>query len=110
MLPCNCYQTNILVYAECREYADAVYLIRRDEVGPGFHKVDQCAAKVEPLIVGGKDAEPKEYPHMVTRTYFCKIHLNWYVLAYRRVLFYATLFTMCHRKIKQFPYRVASND
>lgn len=110
MLPCNCYQTNILVIAECREYADAVYVKRPYPVGPGYYKVDQCAAKVEPLIVGGKDAEHREYPHMVTRTYFCKLHLNWCVLPYRRVCFYATLFTMCHRKIKKFPYRVATNS
>lgn len=36
-----------------------------DDLGNGYHDVDNCYAEVEVTIVGGKDSLPKEFPHMV---------------------------------------------
>lgn len=64
MLPCDSRQTNVC--AECKEYSAAVFAKRTFEVGPGFYYENLCASTVEPLIINGTDAVPKEYPHMVT--------------------------------------------
>lgn len=62
-------------YLECQEYAKAVYA---NEASPvlsrrsGSTSVSQCGIVEVPLIIGGKKAKPKEFPHMVCKNYPCK--------------------------------------
>lgn len=56
---------------ECVEYQDAVYERVYSSVGfsrpPIEQKVFRCAISTVPLIVGGENASPKEFPHMVIK-------------------------------------------
>lgn len=47
----------------CKKYAEFVYVTIPDGKG-SQDRYDTCSA-VEPLIVNGEDAMPREYPHMV---------------------------------------------
>lgn len=49
----------------CRNYSASVFSKYRDDLGNGYHYVDDCYAGVEITIVGGNDSLPKEFPHMV---------------------------------------------
>lgn len=51
----------------CKKYAAAVFTNVPTDVG-NYKKKDNCVPTVEPLIKSCNDAEPKEYPHMVTTT------------------------------------------
>lgn len=64
MLPCNSHQTNILC-AVCKNYSASVFSYHVDGMGTR-RTVDLCAPKKVTLMVGGTDAAPKEFPHMVT--------------------------------------------
>ena len=55
--------------AECAEYAE--YVFREDEsyaLSPlaDGERINQCAVPGEILIVGGEEANPMEFPHMVS--------------------------------------------
>lgn len=66
-----------ILFTECKECAEAVYEL---EYPPVFDidiepiKVDTCAVVVQPLLIGGENANPCEVPHMV-------IHMELYWLS-----------------------------
>lgn len=47
----------------CKKYAKYVFI--ETYIGDYVVEQDMCAAS-EPLITHGKDADPREYPHMVS--------------------------------------------
>ena len=52
----------------CAKYAESVYVWRESPlplIGAPKIKEDQCAITAKTLIVGGEQAAPKEFPHMV---------------------------------------------
>lgn len=55
---------------ECAEYQDAVFERVYSSVGisgtQAEQKVFRCSIATVPLVVGGENAQPKEFPHMVT--------------------------------------------
>lgn len=54
--------------SECEEYSKSVYALVTPPTLSANRKpvnVSLCAIKTRKLIVGGKKAEPKEFPHMV---------------------------------------------
>lgn len=66
----------LCVETECVEYQDAVNERVYSSVGlntpPIEQKVFRCSIATVPLIVGGENALPKEFPHMVKRGYSIK--------------------------------------
>lgn len=57
----------MLLVAECEEYAQSVYMIKTPPILSANRvpvNISLCAIKTRKLIVGGKKAEPKEFPHM----------------------------------------------
>ncbi|GLV40321.1 uncharacterized protein CBL_07083 [Carabus blaptoides fortunei] len=65
---------------KCKEYAEAVYEL---EYPPVFDidvkqiKVDTCAVVVAPLVIGGENANPREFPHMALLGYKEKPNIEW---------------------------------
>lgn len=50
----------------CKEYGKNVFISLGDwDFGGGDQKIDTCN-QLETLIVGGRDARPREFPHMVS--------------------------------------------
>jgi len=60
----------------CKKYGESVILKVPEPFGEGFYEVDTCAA-VEPLITGGVNAVPREYPHMALIGYGDKNNIQW---------------------------------
>lgn len=68
------YDLTLLLYPECREYSkytkvkriSPILLINAPEI-----EIDECGHKVVTLIVGGKKADRKEFPHMVRTRILC---------------------------------------
>ncbi|GLH11256.1 Serine protease snake [Gryllus bimaculatus] len=57
-------------YEECAKYAEAVYRYEKTfHIPPQTVKVDQCAIKGVPFIVGGEQASSDEFPHMALLGY-----------------------------------------
>lgn len=60
-----------LFILECREYEDAKYEKRWTTIGfndrPILEKILQCVFSNVPLVVGGENAIPNEFPHMVLK-------------------------------------------
>lgn len=59
---------DVFFVIECKEYGKYVYSKERDPVlliGVGDVEKNECGMTETPLIVGGKDAREKEFPHMV---------------------------------------------
>lgn len=58
-----------LFISECREYEDAKYEKRWTTIGfndrPILEKILHCIQSNIPFVVGGEDAIPTEFPHMV---------------------------------------------
>lgn len=54
----------LCLFPVCKKYAEFVYVKITDGKGSD-DRYDTCSA-VEPLIVNGEDAMPREYPHMVS--------------------------------------------
>lgn len=58
--------SKILEFSECNEYAGSVYVESSISFLGNEKKESTCAAVVQPLIVNGKNTDPREYPHMVS--------------------------------------------
>lgn len=57
-----------LFFSECQEYSKAIYVEQQSPVlsrNSGKISVSECGIVSIPLIVGGTQAQPKEFPHMV---------------------------------------------
>lgn len=70
----------LCLFPVCKKYAEYVYVKITDGKG-SEERYDTCYA-VEPLIVNGKDAMPREYPHMVSclkaiNKYEDSVHTLW---------------------------------
>ncbi|TGZ37820.1 hypothetical protein DBV15_04785, partial [Temnothorax longispinosus] len=51
----------------CKEYADLVYETEKSptlRINAGSNRVSRCAVVETPLIIGGIQAKPAEFPHM----------------------------------------------
>lgn len=55
----------IISFSECLEYSKYVFKKIYDPEEDDFIEYDTCKA-AEPLIVGGRNANPKEFPHQVS--------------------------------------------
>jgi len=57
-------------YIECKEYSELIYFKIPDPIlttsSKGNHITKTDCYIASPLITNGEDAEPKEFPHMVT--------------------------------------------
>ncbi|XP_054270592.1 serine protease snake-like [Macrosteles quadrilineatus] len=60
----------------CKKYAESVFIKIQSFENEEFNKIDTCA-NVEPLIVGGRDAQPREFPHMALIGYGDKDNILW---------------------------------
>lgn len=65
--PLNSGDKRALTFSECKEYEAAGYETVHVADGP-FNYVEQkvlrCHSSNVPLVIGGEDANPKEFPHM----------------------------------------------
>lgn len=55
----------------CKKYSAAVYVIEPDlgmSSKSHFNNVSECGIVSVPLIIGGKEATEKEFPHFVSTT------------------------------------------
>lgn len=61
------------MFAVCKKYAESVYIPVGEGFGGKVTKYDSCAAS-EPLISQGRDAKPKEFPHMASKPQLLQTH------------------------------------
>lgn len=63
----------LFFFLECEEYAESI-IIEIPSPDPtrdgSIEKIDTCAIVEEALILGGENAAPREYPHMVSKFVF----------------------------------------
>lgn len=82
----------IWLISECREYDDAKYEKRWTTIGfndrPILEKILNCISLA--LVVGGENALPNEFPHMVFK-YMYMVFKN----AMRKMNFYEIDFVLC---------------
>lgn len=66
---------------ECQEYEDAKYerIWKSNNFNekPVVQKIRRCGVSSAPLIVGGTEAKPHEFPHMVSSITWTKTALYW---------------------------------
>lgn len=63
----------------CKQYGQAVYVTETDlgmASRSGFNNVSECGIVSVPLIIGGEEANEKEFPHFVSTLYYMRF-LHW---------------------------------